>query len=268
MIKKFKKVVKILEMRRCLYIGITGILIGVVISGVSQAFLTSPHEANEGIIPPGTQTYLLTVVNSDGSEDEYKVYELDNKSLSLDEKIRILREAAKEGFYISYINKGNNCLGKILGVEEKTTWLVFHNYFIVVEGKDGNIHKINLKKWNGILYKKIEHKEVEPDRRPTINDPFPEELFPELLEALIIAESSGNPYAYNPKSGARGLTQITSIAWKDLVRVYPGKYAHLTYESDIFNPTVARQAGLDYLKIVRGYLENDGLPTTLPYILA
>ena len=38
---------------------------------------------------------------------------------------------------------------------------------------------------------------------------------PELLEALIQVESSNNPRAYNHYTKARGLTQITPIAWRE-----------------------------------------------------
>lgn len=90
----------------------------------------------------------------------------------------------------------------------------------------------------------------------------------DLMDALIQAESSGDPNAFNKKSGARGLTQITSIAWQDLVAHYPAKYENLQYTKDIFNPKIARQAGEDYIRIIKGYLKHYKLPETTENILA
>jgi soluble lytic murein transglycosylase-like protein len=89
-----------------------------------------------------------------------------------------------------------------------------------------------------------------------------------LLEAIIMTESSGDPNAYNPKSGARGLTQITPIAWKDLVNHFPSKYRDLDYKTDIFRPDVSRRAGADYLAIIKKYLKNSDMPITTDNILS
>lgn len=89
---------------------------------------------------------------------------------------------------------------------------------------------------------------------------------PILLDALIQTESSGNPNAFNKKTGARGLTQITPIAWKDLVAHYP-QYSKLNYEKDIFNPDVAKKAAVDYIKILKGYLRTYKIPDTTENIL-
>lgn len=94
------------------------------------------------------------------------------------------------------------------------------------------------------------------------------DITPELLDAIIQVESSGNPYAFNPKSKARGLTQITPLAWQDLTVHYPKKYKELNYERDIFKPTVARHAGRDYLSVLVKYLNNYGIPITMDNLLA
>lgn len=88
-----------------------------------------------------------------------------------------------------------------------------------------------------------------------------------FLEALIMAESSGDPMAFNKGSGARGLTQITPIAFKDLQNWFPDRYKGLNPEVDLFKPDVSRQAGADYLSIVKKYLKNYGMPVTTENIL-
>lgn len=90
----------------------------------------------------------------------------------------------------------------------------------------------------------------------------------DLIAYLTQVESSNNPLAHNKESGARGLTQITPIAWKDLVRVYPEKYAGIDYESNIFDPNTAYEAGNDYLKIVKGYLKHYGMEESIENMLA
>ncbi len=94
------------------------------------------------------------------------------------------------------------------------------------------------------------------------------EIDQKLLAALIKVESSNNPKAYCRSSGARGLTQITPAAWKDLVKHYPHKYRKLTYWRDIYNPDVAKQAGKDYLILLKHYLKANKMPVTLDNLLA
>jgi soluble lytic murein transglycosylase-like protein len=89
----------------------------------------------------------------------------------------------------------------------------------------------------------------------------------DLLEAIIQIESSGNPLAFNQKSGARGLMQTTPIAWKDLVTHYPETYKKLKYEQDIFKPDVSKRAGKDYLNVIRNYLKTYKIPETLDNVL-
>jgi soluble lytic murein transglycosylase-like protein len=94
------------------------------------------------------------------------------------------------------------------------------------------------------------------------------EVNPKLLNALIMVESSNNPKAMNRYTKARGLTQITPIAWKELVRHHGSKYKALTYKKDIFTPEVARQAGEDYLYIIQLHLKAKKIPVTLDNVLA
>jgi len=90
-----------------------------------------------------------------------------------------------------------------------------------------------------------------------------------LLESYIIpVESSNNPFAVNKKSGARGLTQMTSIAWEDLQRVFPEKYKNIPFKVGSMNPEISKQAGLDYLDIIDGYLEHYGFEKTVDNYLA
>lgn len=89
-----------------------------------------------------------------------------------------------------------------------------------------------------------------------------------LLNALIQTESSGNPLAHNKRTQARGLTQITPIAWQDLVNHYPRVYKNLNYEQDIFKPEVAKRAGADYLNVLVKYLKANQLPVTPDNLLA
>jgi hypothetical protein len=94
------------------------------------------------------------------------------------------------------------------------------------------------------------------------------EVNPKLLNALITVESSNNPRAFNHHTKARGLTQITPIAWKELSKHYRSKYKDYYYKEDIFNPDIARQAGEDYLYLIQIHLKAKGIPVTLDNVLA
>lgn len=94
------------------------------------------------------------------------------------------------------------------------------------------------------------------------------EITPQLMDAMVFVESSNNPLAFNRITKARGLTQITPVAWKELKRHYRSKYAGLNYRKDIYNPQVAREAGKDYLYILQKYLQSKGIPVTLDNLLA
>ncbi|MFH1191087.1 MAG: lytic transglycosylase domain-containing protein [Candidatus Omnitrophota bacterium] len=94
------------------------------------------------------------------------------------------------------------------------------------------------------------------------------EVTPELLAALIQVESSNNPQAYNHHSKARGLTQITPIAWRELRKQYRFKYANLNFWDDMCNPQIAREAGKDYLYLLQKVLKVNRVPVTLDNLLA
>ena len=94
------------------------------------------------------------------------------------------------------------------------------------------------------------------------------EIDQKLLAALIRVESSNNPKAHCRRTGARGLTQITPAAWRDLVVYYPYKYRKLNYRRDIYRPDVAREAGKDYLNLLKRYLRSKRIPLTLDNLLA
>ncbi len=91
---------------------------------------------------------------------------------------------------------------------------------------------------------------------------------PELLEAIIQVESSNNPRAYNQYTQARGLTQITPIAWRELRKHYRSKYANLSFWDDMCKAQVAREAGTDYLYILQKLLKAKGVPVNLDNLLA
>ncbi len=94
------------------------------------------------------------------------------------------------------------------------------------------------------------------------------EVNPKLLSALIMVESSNNPKAFNRHTKARGLTQITPIAWKELVRHHGSKYRDLSCKTDLYDPAIARQAGEDYLYIIQVHLKAKNIPVTLDNVLA
>lgn len=98
----------------------------------------------------------------------------------------------------------------------------------------------------------------------------PKDIFisEELIDIIILAESSHNPSAHVKKTGARGLAQITPLAWKDLVRHFPAEYRGLNYRKDIFKPHIGRKAVRDYIIILKQYLKINGRPVTLENVLA
>lgn len=94
------------------------------------------------------------------------------------------------------------------------------------------------------------------------------ETHPRLLNALVHVESSNNPRAINRFSGARGLTQITPIAWKELKKHYKYRYGKLKFRQAMLNHDIARQAGKDYLYILQQHLKARKIPPTLDNLLA
>ena len=94
------------------------------------------------------------------------------------------------------------------------------------------------------------------------------EISPQLLDAIIHVESSHNPRAYNRYTKARGLTQITPVAWKELVKHHRAKYAVLSFWRDMHDPEIARQAGEDYLYLLQKFLRAKRIPVNLDNLLA
>jgi soluble lytic murein transglycosylase-like protein len=63
---------------------------------------------------------------------------------------------------------------------------------------------------------------------------------------IIKIESSGNPNAYNPGSGARGLCQITAICLKEWNNFHPAqKYS----ANQLFNPEINMKIAEWYLNV-------------------
>ncbi|MCX5657378.1 MAG: lytic transglycosylase domain-containing protein [Candidatus Omnitrophica bacterium] len=163
-----------------------------------------------------------------------------------------------EDVYIRRDGEKVKVLGVVKGSDTPWTFQITHpppffsnHWYIEVERPNGDRLLYDSVYWDGILFRKL----------------FNENDIPVLLPALISAESLNNPLAVS-SSGARGLTQIKPVAWNDLVRVYPEIYGNLVYERDIFKPTIARQAGADYLRIVLGYLQFYGMSAIVDNILA
>ncbi len=108
----------------------------------------------------------------------------------------------------------------------------------------------------------------------TVPNPMPApampitDAYPTLLNALIQVESSGKPRAVNRTSGARGLTQITPVAWRELKKHYRHKYGKLSFREDMLRPEIAREAGKDFLCILQQHLKTLGIPPTLENLLA
>ena len=93
-------------------------------------------------------------------------------------------------------------------------------------------------------------------------------ITPRLLDAIIHVESSHNPRAFNRRTKARGLTQITPITWRELVKHKRAKYGTLQHSKHMYNPEIAKEAGKDYLYILQTHLRAKGIPVTLDNLLA
>ena len=82
-----------------------------------------------------------------------------------------------------------------------------------------------------------------------------------ILSAIIIIESSGNPLAYNERSKARGLCQITPIVLKEWNNFH-AKEKHS--EGDLFQPAVNKKIASWYLnKRIPQMLKHYGLQDTV-----
>jgi len=87
-----------------------------------------------------------------------------------------------------------------------------------------------------------------------------------LFDALIMQESSGNPSAYNPESGARGLGQITPIALKDFNQENPN--TNYTMD-DMYDPQKnMRVAYWTLYKRIPQFLRNKNMALTIENVLA
>jgi hypothetical protein len=92
--------------------------------------------------------------------------------------------------------------------------------------------------------------------------------YAETIDLSIIAqiESSNNPNAYNSISQARGMYQITEIAWRDVqnhfpeLRQYPFSYA--------YKPQVAILFAKAYFILIDRYIRHFGLKNDLSTKLA
>lgn len=73
------------------------------------------------------------------------------------------------------------------------------------------------------------------------------------VEKIIQIESGGNHLAYNSKSGARGLFQITPICLKHYNIV---NNTHIT-KADLFDPKINRQVGEWYFKWLEKHCKTD-----------
>lgn len=88
----------------------------------------------------------------------------------------------------------------------------------------------------------------------------------EMIDLSIIAEieSNNNPLAYNRKSNARGLFQVTEICLKDYNQI------HSTYwqPKDLFNPTLNTTIARWYLTVrIPRFLNNYHKSVTIENIL-
>lgn len=94
---------------------------------------------------------------------------------------------------------------------------------------------------------------------------MPNEIIPQsLLDAVIMQESSNNPNAYNKKSGAKGLMQITPITLADYNLENETDYL----ENSLFNPEVNKQIGKWYLyERIPQMLKTYKIPLTIDNIL-
>jgi hypothetical protein len=61
--------------------------------------------------------------------------------------------------------------------------------------------------------------------------------------------------------GELGKYQMTPMAWKDLLRVYPKKYKDKDMFTTLTDDNTSLGAMQDYLKILEGYLKTWGLET-------
>lgn len=73
-------------------------------------------------------------------------------------------------------------------------------------------------------------------------------ITPELIEKIIMIESSNNPQAISP-AGARGLMQLMPIAWKDVQQNRPD-LAEFAYDDYWMDEETNKLFGTEYLKLL------------------
>lgn len=97
---------------------------------------------------------------------------------------------------------------------------------------------------------------------------IPKEAHAEVInmDAIMQIESSGNPRAYNPNDGARGLFQITKIVLTEYNKF--NRTSHTP--QDLYNPEINKRIGTWYMTVrIRQMLKCYRLPlTTENYIIA
>lgn len=84
------------------------------------------------------------------------------------------------------------------------------------------------------------------------------------MTKIMMIESSGNPNAFNKRSGAKGLFQITSICLKEYNNFHPN--AKHT-EDELFNPIINRKIACWYMKRIKQMLRHYKKEITIENIL-
>ena len=90
-------------------------------------------------------------------------------------------------------------------------------------------------------------------------------ITPDVIEAVIKAESGHNPQAVSTK-GAKGLMQLRAAAWSDVQARVPDLKT-FGYDDYWADEETNRRFGSEYLKIVQGYLPGQ-FRESLPHVLA
>jgi len=90
----------------------------------------------------------------------------------------------------------------------------------------------------------------------------------EQINMRVIAqiESSLNPSAYNARSKARGMYQITAIAWKDVQNNFP-KLREYSFDY-AYKPEIALLFAKAYFVLIDRYLRHYGIEINLTNRLA
>jgi len=96
---------------------------------------------------------------------------------------------------------------------------------------------------------------------------FSDYIDPEVFDALLMTESSGNPLARNPKSGARGMGQITEIGLKDWNQEH-GPDDQYTMDDMYDMQKNMRVAHWTLYERIPQFLKNSKLPQDLDHALA